>query len=106
MSNALMEAVAAGVPCVATDVGGNAGVLGGLHALAAPSDVAALADAVAGVLDTYERAMGEALLRRSQVRAEWAIDALAERHAQLYARLLAQVQVHPKGNARRQEEQA
>jgi glycosyltransferase involved in cell wall biosynthesis len=63
MSNALLEAMAAGLPVVATAVGGNPEVLahGELGVLVPPGAPGELADAIAGILRDYSvaRALGE-----------------------------------------------
>ena len=50
MSNAVMEAMAAGRPIVATDVGGTAELLDGRGILVPPGDPLALADAIERLL--------------------------------------------------------
>ncbi|MDT7538081.1 MAG: hypothetical protein QOI82_1666 [Actinomycetota bacterium] len=88
MSNALMEAMAAGLPIVATDVGGNREVLGDTGVLCRAGDPADLARTLQGLLDDPEgaRAMGCTARRRAEER--FRVDAFAEAHVTLYRRLL------------------
>jgi len=84
--NALIEAMAAGTPCVATDVGDCARVLGDTGWLAPAQDPPALAAALLSALavPTAERARrGAAARRRAEDR--FAIDAMLRAYARLYA---------------------
>ena len=91
LSNALLEAMAAGRPIVATDVGGTAEVLvGGEHpgGIVVPSaDPAALADAIRGLLDSPDHAAELAANARRRARAHDA-DAAVAAHLALYRSLL------------------
>jgi L-malate glycosyltransferase len=88
MSNAVMEAMAAGRPVVATDVGGTGELLDGRGILVPPSDSGALADGIAHVLDD------PALAARLGARArDWSlehlhVDAMVDRHVHIYRELL------------------
>lgn len=86
MPVALLEAMACGLPCVATRVGGSVEVLedGTSGRLVAPEDAAALAKALAEALATP--AWGIRARRRIQDR--YAIDAVAQRYVTLYESLL------------------
>lgn len=84
LSNALLEAMATGLPVVASDVGGNRGVLtSGSGILVDWRDVPACASALARLLEDGElrRQLGAAALRRAQV---FAIDSIVERYRDLY----------------------
>lgn len=96
---ALLEALAAGLPAVATAVGGNAEVLAGLEPGRAsePSWLVPAADpsALAGALERMmrlptaeRRALGEA--GRRSVAAGYGLEATADRWEAIYRRLLAE----------------
>ena len=89
-SNAILEAMSAGLPVVATCVGGNAeAVLDGETGLVVPPrDPRAMADALVQLIDDppLRRRCGEAGRRR--VRAEFDLDACVRRYDSLYAGLL------------------
>jgi len=73
MPLALLEALAEGLPCVATDVGDVAAVLGDVVVVVPPEDPVALADALAPLL--AEPAAAAALGRRGRDLAERHLDA-------------------------------
>ncbi|OIO02740.1 MAG: hypothetical protein AUJ49_05715 [Desulfovibrionaceae bacterium CG1_02_65_16] len=77
--NALAEALACGVPCVATNVGDAALVLGDIGAVAPPGDAAALADALDAMLERAQRA-GPALAAtcRERVTREFSLARMVE----------------------------
>ncbi len=90
MSRVILEAGAAGVPVVATSVGGipdilDAGVTG---LLVAPRDATALADAVLRLAEVPElrRVMGEAA--REKVAPEFGLDVMVRRIENLYEELI------------------
>jgi glycosyltransferase involved in cell wall biosynthesis len=93
LSNAIIESMAAGVPAIASDVGGNPELLGhGRGLLVKPGDEQALADAMASVLlDAGRRAaMGE---NGKKFAAEnFTIEHMRRRHEELYAELLEEKQ--------------
>jgi glycosyltransferase involved in cell wall biosynthesis len=88
---ALIEALAAGRPVVATRVGGTPDVLGGgaRGALVPPSDPDALARAIADVLDRPEEARARAQQGRQHVLARHSITRLLADLDALYRELLA-----------------
>lgn len=89
LSNTLLESQAAGVPVVATDVGGNAEIIDhGRTGLLVPSrDVAALASAMAALL--ADRAAADQMGRAGQkrVRAHFSTKRMIEQTQTLYERL-------------------
>lgn len=92
MSNALMEAMAAGRPVVATAVGGTAELLGGgpepRGVLVPPGDPRALADGIARVLADPGAAARMAARARRWCRAHLGVETMVDRHVELYTRLL------------------
>ena len=92
MSNALLEAMAAGVPTIVTDIPGNADVIrqeeNGL--LVEPDDPEGLAAAIGRLLDdgALRERIGPAA--RGTVEAEYALDRVATRYVALYEELLSE----------------
>jgi glycosyltransferase involved in cell wall biosynthesis len=87
LSNALLEYLAAGLPVVATDVGGNAEVLAGLTGchLVAAHDPAALAQAM--ILASYTAGDETAARARIQsVAQRFSLGAMVTAHLRLYGR--------------------
>ncbi len=90
MSIALLEAMALGIPSVASDIPGNRALVeSGTHGrLTPPDDPPALTRAiVAHHLDPDAEAMARAA--RTRVEAEYSIQAVARRHLALFDRLIA-----------------
>ncbi|TMR97238.1 glycosyltransferase [Nonomuraea basaltis] len=88
LSNAIMEAMAAGRPVVATAVGGTPELLDGRGVLVPPSDPVALADAVYRLLDDSELAHALAAAACAWARKNLDGTILVEEHLKLYQRLL------------------
>ena len=90
LPNALLEALAAGVPAVATAVGGTCDVLAepetGL--LVPPRDPDRLAAAMASLLAEPARRERQSAAGRRLVRARYSLDAMLRAYEQLYDRLL------------------
>lgn len=88
--NVIGEAMAAGVPCVATDVGDSRTLIGDTGRVVPPRDPAALAAAMGEIarLDPDRRAALGARARDRIVR-HYAIDAIADRYHRLYADVAA-----------------
>ncbi len=76
MSNALMEAMAAGMPIVATSVGGNQETLGDCGLLVPPNDVDALASAITQFLAKPDLAKDKGESARSRARSLFDADDL------------------------------
>jgi glycosyltransferase involved in cell wall biosynthesis len=84
----LGEAMACGVPCVATDVGDSSLIVGRCGATVPPRDASALASACARVLalraEERRRLGGDA---RARIVSRFGLDAITARYESLYARL-------------------
>lgn len=94
--NVLGEAMACGIPAVATDVGASAEILGDANRIAAPSDPASLARALSRVLalSPAERAaLGAA--DRERVRTHFSLDAITESYVRLWRGAVAQGGARP-----------
>jgi glycosyltransferase involved in cell wall biosynthesis len=92
--NVLGEAMASGVPCVATDVGDAASIVADTGALVPAGDDRALARAITRFLDQSDEARaraGEAARRR--IAAEFSIETIARRYEELYRSVVAQAAV-------------
>jgi glycosyltransferase involved in cell wall biosynthesis len=89
--NALGEAMACGVPCVATDVGDNAAIIGGCGEIVPPRDPQALADAMSQLLALSadeRRALG--LRARERIQKDYSLSAMVRRYSEVYALLAPQ----------------
>lgn len=91
LSNALLEAMAFGLPAVATAVGGNQQVISApsLGRLTAPGDEAAMASALRRLLDEPETARAIGRAAREHVRRGYSVPAMVDAYERLYARLVA-----------------
>jgi glycosyltransferase involved in cell wall biosynthesis len=91
ISNTLLESMAAGVPVVATRVGGTPEVIrdGEQGLLVAPGDPQAIADAILTVLGDPALSARLAANGRRRVREEFSFEAVVRRTEDLYCELLA-----------------
>jgi glycosyltransferase involved in cell wall biosynthesis len=88
LSNAVLEAMACGLPVVAAGAGGMAELVDAATGVAVPDPTpAALGAAIAGLLGHPERAAGLGAAGRDRVVAGYALDATARRLAALYRRV-------------------
>ena len=89
-SNALIEAMAAGLPCVATDVGGNAeAIQTGVNGLIVPpEDPARLAQAILCLLRDPSLARDMSVAARQSARARFSTDAMLTNVARVYRDVL------------------
>jgi glycosyltransferase involved in cell wall biosynthesis len=88
-SNAIGEAMASGVPCVVTDVGDNAFLIGSAGLAVPPGSSEALAGALAELVAAgpdRRRDVGEAARRR--VEAEFSLPSVVRRYEDLYERVM------------------
>jgi len=90
MSRALLEAMAAGLPIVASDIPGNRNLVSdGEHGLLVPpGDVDALSAAVCRLLDEPEPAGRLGAAARDRLQNEFSLAAMAEKHLALFETLL------------------
>lgn len=89
--NVLGEAMASGVPCVATDVGDCAWILGSAGAVVPPMDAAALAAALRNLLELGPEGRGRlGAAGRRRVLERFAIDRVVQRYEELYTEVAAQ----------------
>lgn len=87
-SNAIAEAMACGVPCVATDVGAAREIIGNCGIVVPPSDAAALCRAWRTIMELdcdVGRALGERA--RARIATHFSLDACAQAYANLYEEL-------------------
>lgn len=88
MSNAVMEAMAAERPIVATEVGGTGELLRNRGVLVPPAQPDALADGIQRLLVDPALARRLAARARAWSRAHLAVDAMVEQHVRIYGELL------------------
>ncbi len=90
MSIALLEAMASGLPIVATDIPGNRALIAsGEHGLLVPpDDPAALAGAINSLLDAPSRAAHYGEAARGRVERHFALSTMVGRHVDLFERCL------------------
>jgi glycosyltransferase involved in cell wall biosynthesis len=86
-SNSLLEAMAAGRAIVATDVGGNAELLGDTAVLVAPHDPAAIHRALHALLDDEERRRDLGTRARARAKKEFTMEKMLDAHVELYERM-------------------
>lgn len=86
-ANAIGEAMSCGIPCVVTDVGDSAKVLGDCGRVVPPGDSVALAQAISELLRMLETRRGLGLRARQRVIDEFSIAAIAARYEALYESL-------------------
>jgi glycosyltransferase involved in cell wall biosynthesis len=87
LSNAVMEAMAAGRPVVATEVGGTGELLRDRGILVPPGDAAALADGLERLLTDAGYADGLAAAAHAWVSANATLDTMIDRHVAVYTEL-------------------
>ena len=92
ISNTILEAMAAGLPVLATDVGGNAELVldGETGALVPPGDVQALADGLLRMANDRVCAAAMGRAGRARVEQHFSLPAMVAGYRSLYQRLLAQ----------------
>ena len=90
ISNTILEAMACGLPVIATQVGGNAELVdaGRVGTLVPSDDAATMAEAIAAYADDAPRLAREGGAARRHVVEHFSIDAMVERYTALYDGLL------------------
>jgi glycosyltransferase involved in cell wall biosynthesis len=89
--NVLGEAMACGVPCVVTDVGDCAAIVGNTGSVSPPGDAQALARGIESLLELGEdgrRRLGETA--RGRVREHFSLDSIVKRYENLYQEAVRQ----------------
>lgn len=91
ISNTILEAMASGLPVIATRVGGNPELVAdGEEGRLVPSgDVDAMADAIVAYASSRELARRHGANARARALREFSLDVMVERYLSLYERLLA-----------------
>jgi L-malate glycosyltransferase len=91
LSNTILEAMASGVPIVATDVGGAAELVveGRTGVLVPPSDVPALAGAMARLINEPDRRLAMGRAARERAESVFGLDRMIENYQALYTGLVA-----------------
>ncbi len=105
ISNTILEAMASGLPVIATRVGGNAELIapGTTGQLVPAADPDALARAMLDYYFDRETARRHAKAARCAAEANFALDTMVERYGEVYEQLLAD---HPRWSQCRQREDA
>ncbi|CAN1569081.1 RfaG Glycosyltransferase [Burkholderiaceae bacterium] len=84
-SNAVGEAMASGVPCVVTDVGDSALIVGEGGRVIAPKNPRALADSIAEILDLNEEEYQKlSELARRRIESQFSLERVAAEYGNLY----------------------
>jgi glycosyltransferase involved in cell wall biosynthesis len=86
ISNTILEAMATGLPVMATRVGGNAELVveGETGTLVPPSDPEALAGALGSYVQDPKRVLREGLAGRARVEREFSLEVMVAQYASLY----------------------
>ena len=88
--NVIGEAMACGVPCVSTDVGDAAAIVGNCGLIVPPSDPQALSRALIDMVDRGAETRAElGRAARARIAAKYALPRVIERYQEIYGELLA-----------------
>jgi sugar transferase (PEP-CTERM/EpsH1 system associated) len=93
ISNVILEAMASGLPVIATDVGGNSELVdaGNTGELVPVSDVEAMAQSIVGYARDQERARAAGQAGRAAVERQFSMTAMVQQYQGLYDRLLNKI---------------
>jgi|KBSSwiStaDraftv2_1062776.scaffolds.fasta_scaffold89569_3 sugar transferase (PEP-CTERM/EpsH1 system associated) len=96
ISNTILEAMASGLPIIATDVGGNGELLedGVTGRLIASDDVDAMAQALLDDFSNKDAARGRGQRARAAVQSRFGLDRMVSAYADLYDRLIGAAAAH------------
>jgi glycosyltransferase involved in cell wall biosynthesis len=89
LPSVVTEAMLCGTPIVATDVGGIRDQLAGFGSIVPPNNPEELASAIREVLTHYDRFESQAGQMCAYARRSFSVDAMVDRHIDLYRRLTA-----------------
>lgn len=92
--NVLGEAMASGVPCVATDVGDSAAIIGDTGVVVPPRDESALVDGIEGLLmmsSDERRVLGANA--RARIEANYTLGMIVEQYTALYEKMMAEKRI-------------
>ena len=92
ISNTILEAMASGLPVVATRVGGNVELVeeGQTGYLVPPRDPSAMAEAIGRYLENRALLVSHGLAARKRVESEFSLDAMVNRYLGVYDSVLAE----------------
>ena len=99
ISNTILEAMASGLPVIATNVGGNADLVddGKSGSVVPAANVQAMADALASLAGAPEHASAMGRIGRARVEARFSLQAMVAAYRDLYDRHLARVRPQLQG---------
>ena len=99
ISNTILEAMASGVPVIATTVGGNAELVveGKTGVLVPAADVAAMAEALLALVQVPEHAAAMGRAGRARVEAQFSLQAMVSAYRALYDHHLARIRPQLQG---------
>ena len=86
-SNAIVEAMASGVPCVVTDVGDSVAIVGDTGRTTSPRNAGELAAGIRDLLAAPEERLRLGRMARFKVEAEYSFDTAADQYAEIYREL-------------------